>query len=168
MTKALKSIIVLSVIGAALAIVLGGVNAITSPAILEAEREKTAKALSEVYKTSDVFEKVDIAEISGLPESVTEAYSAADGGYVIKLTTTGYASGLVILCGISADGRVTGAVSIASNETLGYEKTYGEQLIGKNAVSIDNADTVSGATKTTAAYRDAVKDALIAASVIAD
>jgi Na+-translocating ferredoxin:NAD+ oxidoreductase RnfG subunit len=61
---------------------------------------------------------------------------------------------------------VTGAVCLSSNETLGYEKTFGENFAGKNAEGVAAVEAISGATKTTAAYRDAVKDALNAAIIL--
>ena len=85
MNKTVKSITVLSVIGIILALVLGGVNILTAPVIAEAERIKTLEALSEVYTTAESFDKIDIAKIDGLPETVTEVYRANDGGYVVKL-----------------------------------------------------------------------------------
>ena len=39
-------------------------------------------------------------------------------------------------------------------------------MVGKNVDAIDGIDTISGATKTTAAYRSAVKDALNAAIIL--
>ena len=101
-----------------------------------------------------------------LPATVTEAWSEANGGYVITLNTTGYSSGMVIMCGIRADLTVGGAVCLSSGETLGYEKTYGENFRGLNAEAVTNVDTISGATRTTAAYRAAVQDALNAAMIL--
>ena len=168
MTKYVKSILVLSLIGMVLAFLLGAANAITAPEIERVEKEKTLKALSEVYKTATDFDELDIAEIEGIPSTVTEVYSANDGGFVIKLKTNGYSSDFIILCGISASGEVTGATTISSKETLGQEKTYGAALLGASYETIDSVDTVSHATKTTSAYRDAVKDALLTASLIAE
>ena len=70
------------------------------------------------------------------------------------------------MCGVSADGTVTGAVCLASTETLGFEKTFGESFTGKDAAGVDAVDTISGATKTTTAYKNAVKDALNAAVIL--
>ena len=55
---------------------------------------------------------------------------------------------------------------MASGETLGYEKTYGELLVKRTINSIDSVDTIASATKTTTGYRNAVKDALGAAEII--
>ena len=71
-----------------------------------------------------------------LPATVTEVFREANGGYVVKMTTTGYSSGLIIMCGVNADGTVSGAVCLGSSETLGYEKTFGESFVGKDTRSL--------------------------------
>ena len=73
---------------------------------------------------------------------------------------------MILMCGVHASGTVTGAVCLSSNETLGYEKTYGEGFKDKDAAGVDAIDTVAGATKTTGAYKSAVKDALNAALIL--
>ena len=70
------------------------------------------------------------------------------------------------MCGVNADGTVSGTKCLSSSETLGYEKTYGENLVGKTSETVDEVATIAGATKTTAAYRNAVKDALNAAIIL--
>ena len=57
---------------------------------------------------------------------------------------------------------MTGAVCLSSSETLGYEKTFGDLFKGTDADGISDIDTVSGATKTTEAYKNAVSDAFAA------
>ena len=61
------------------------------------------------------------------------------------------------------DGTISGAVCLSSTETLGHEKTFGANFTGKDAAGVDAVDTISGATKTTQAYKNAMKDALNAA-----
>ena len=70
------------------------------------------------------------------------------------------------MCGINADGTVSGALCLASTETLGHEKTFGDNFKGKNSDEVSAVDTISGATKTTAAYKNAVADALNAAIIL--
>ena len=166
MSKTMKSIITLSTICLIIAVALAGVNYITEPFIKAAEDDATNAALRDVYPSASGFERVDISEYEGIAEAINEIYRADDGGFVVKLTTTGYSSGMVIMCGIDTEGVVTGAVCIASSETLGYEKTYGVSLISKDLSAVSEADTVSGATKTTKAYRDAVALAIETAEQI--
>ena len=165
MKKSIKNVFVLVAICAVVSVLLAITNAITAPIIAENENAGANAALFEVMPDGKRFDKMDVSAYT-LPSTVTEVFRAENGGYVFKLNTVGYSSGLVIMCGVNADGTVSGAVCLASTETLGYEKTFGALMIGKNAESIDMVDTVSGATKTTGAYRSAVKDALNAAVIL--
>ena len=165
MKKSIRSTVVLVSICAVMAILLGLTNYFTAPIIKKNQEAAANKALLQVMPNGEGFEKMDISSFT-LPKTVTEAYKEKNGGYVITLTTAGYDTGLTIMCGVNADGTVSGAVCLASKETLGKEKTYGESFVGKNAAGVEAVDTVSGATKTTTAYRNAIKDALNAAIIL--
>jgi electron transport complex protein RnfG len=165
MKKYLSNILVLVCICAVVSVILSVTNALTAPKIEANEKEKTRKALLQVMPDGVSFEPVDISAET-LPSTVREVYRAENGGYVIKLSTTGYSTGFVIMCGIRTDGTVSGAVCLSSTETLGYEKTYGQSFLDKNKEEVEGVDTIAGATKTTAAYRSAVKDALNAALIL--
>ena len=122
--------------------------------------------LHQVMPNGVGFEEVDISGFP-LPSTVVAAYKETTGwGYVLELYTTGYASGLNLLCGVSAEGSVTNVICLSSNETLGKEKVYGEFFCGVTANTIGDVDTINGATYTTAAYKNAVRDALNAAAVL--
>ena len=83
------------------------------------------------------------------------------GGYVFQLEVTGYKPGLVIVCGIDADGKITGAEYISSSETLEAEVGLGSRFIGHTSDSI-TPDIVAGSTAklTTNAYYKAIEIAL--------
>ena len=165
MKKSVISTLVLVCICAVMAILLAVTNQITAP-IIQANSDKAAnEALLQVMPEGKGFEKMDISAYE-LPTTVTEVYKEATGGYVVRMTTAGYGSGMVIMCGVSAEGTITGAVCLGSSETLGYEKTFGENFTGKDAAGVDAVDTISGATKTTAAYKNAMKDALNTAIIL--
>lgn len=165
MKKSIMSTVVLVAICSVMALLLAATNLITAPIIQKNQDAAANQALLEVMPEGEGFEKVDITD-SELPATVTEVYKEKNGGYVVRMTTSGYGSGMVIMCGIAADGTVTGTVCLASTETLGYEKTFGASFIGKDAAGVEAVDTVSGATKTTAAYKNAVKDALNTAIIL--
>lgn len=165
MKKSLKSTLTLVCICSVIAIALAFTNYITAPIIEKNENAAANEMLLVVMPDGESFEKIDTSAYT-LPSTVTEVYKAQNGGHVFKLTTTGYSTGFSIMCGVNADGTVSGAVCLASTETLGYEKTYGDGLAGKDLATIESVDTISGATKTTAAYRSAVKDALNAAVIL--
>lgn len=156
-----KSVVVLFAICFVISAALAAVNYITSPVIEQAEKDATQAALKVVMESADSFASVDIA---GLPSSVTEAYIARCGeetvGAVLKLSVTGYAKGLTLICGVSSSGKITGIKFISGGETLGKEKTYGESFVGKDVSGASEVDTIAGATLTTKAYKGAVTDAL--------
>lgn len=165
MKKSIKNVVVLFAICAVVAIMLSITNAITAPIIEKSEREAVNQSLLLVMPNGQNFEKLEF-DPESLPETITEVYKEENGGYVFKLKTTGYSSNFIIMCGVNADGFVSGALCLSSTETLGHEKTFGEVLIGKSTSDIELVDTISGATKTTNAYRNAVEDALAAAQIL--
>ena len=165
MKKHIKSIVVLTAICALVSVLMAVTNYFTALIIEKNKLASANKALLVVFPDGKGFEEVDISKYD-LPEGIRKAYSEESGGHVFEIETTGYKPGLVIMCGISADGTVTGATYLESAETNGAEKTYGDKLKGKTLSDIDGVDIVSGSTKTTEAYKKAVKDALGAKEVI--
>lgn len=166
MVKNIKSVAVLVAICGVIALLLAGTNAITAPIIEKNAAAAANEALLVVMPEGTGFEAVDLAAYE-LPATVTEAYKETAGaGYVVKLVTKGYSSDFVIMCGVDAEGTVTGAVCLSSTETLGKEKEYGQNFTGKNAEGVEATDTIAGATLTSQAYKNAVKDALNAAIIL--
>lgn len=163
MKKSLKSILVLVCICAAVAVLMALTNSITEPIIKENEQKLANAALLEVLPEGGSFELVDISSYT-LPSTVTEVYRAEKGGHVVKLTTTGYAPGMTIMVGVAPDGTVVNSKIISSAETPAIggvaAESFAAAAVGKDLSNIDGVDTVSGATKTTAGYRAAIKDAL--------
>ena len=160
MKKYIKNLAVFVCICSVITVLLAATNYITAPVIAENQNAAANAALLEVMPEGKGFEAVDLSSFT-LPGTVTEVNKETSGlGYVIKLTTKGYGTGFVIMCGVSSDGVVTGAVCLSSNETLSKEKTYGEGFTGKDAAGVEATDIISGATLTTDAYKNAVKDAL--------
>lgn len=153
----IKSFVVLVAICIVIAGLMSVVNVITRPEIERIENEKVQKSLTVVMPNGEDFIKM---ENFNADPSVSEIYAEKNGGYVFKIITTGYASGMTVMCGVNKDGNITGAECIASGETLEAEKTYGGRFTGVNSDNVDNVDTVSGATLTTRAYKNAIKTAL--------
>lgn len=165
MKKHIKTVVSLTVICAVVAVLLAVTNYITAPIIKENESAQVNKALAVVLPGGEDFVSVDISSFT-LPSTVTEVYSEKNGGHVFKLLTTGYGTDFVLMCGIDSNGAVTGATCISSNETLGAEKEYGKNLVGATAETVDGIATVSGATRTTEAYKNAIRDALNAKVIL--
>ena len=162
----LKNLSVFICICAVITLLLATTNFITAPIIEKNQNASANKALLEVMPDGTGFEKADVAD-KALPATVTEVYKETSGkGYVIKLKTAGYGTDMIIMCGVNAEGVVTGAVCLSSNETLGKEKEYGVNFKDKDAADVEGVDIIAGATKTTEAYKNAVKDALNTAIIM--
>ncbi len=164
MKAQLKSIISLFSICAVIAIALAFTNYLTDGVIKANEQKALEASLSQVLPENTGFAKIDNAE--GLADTIKEIYVSAEGGYVFKCVTSGYGSGLTVLCGVGADGKIKGAVCLSSSETLGYEKTYGDSFKEVDAAGAAGVATISGATKTTAAYKGVITDSLDAFAML--
>ena len=163
MNKSIKSIVTLVAICAVVAVVLALTNAITAPIIEKNDAAAANAALLEVLPDGGSFTLADISAYT-LPATVSEVYTADNGGTVVRLSTTGYASGMALMVGITPDGTVSDTKLIASQETPSIggaaADTFSASVIGVDITTVDALDTISGATKTTAAYKNAVRDAL--------
>lgn len=164
MLKNIKTVGVLVAICTVVALLLALTNQITAPIIAKRESDAANKALLEVMPDGTGFE--ELKDISKLPDSIVEAYKETSGkGYVFKINATGYKPDMMLMCGVSTDGIITGSVCLSSSETWGFEKTLGDQMKGKNIKTV--ADVEAGATsKTIKGYRTAMKDALNAATIL--
>ncbi len=165
MKEHLKTVLSLTVICGVLALLLAATNALTAPIIAETSKAAAQKALLVVMPEGKDFEEVDLSKFE-LPESVKEAYKEANGGHVVTVESSGYAAGMLVMCGVDKDGKVTGATCLSSGETLGFEKTYGEKTVGATLDSVDSLEAISGATKTVNGYKTAVKTAINAATIL--
>lgn len=162
----MKNLVIFVCICSIITLLLAATNFITAPIVEKNQAASANQAMLEVFPDGKEFESVDLSAIE-LPIAVTEAFKETDGkGYVIKLLTTGYGSDMAIMCGVDTAGVVTGAVCLSSNETLGKEKTYGENFTDKDAAGVEAVEIISGATKTTEAYKNAIKYALDAATIL--
>ncbi len=171
MKNMIKPVLVLTVICLVTSVLLAAVNSVTKPTIEAYEAEQAAKACLDVMPDGKDFESVALPDV--LPATVTAIWRDASGGYVFKMTTNGFSSGYQIMCGISADGKITGTKVLAHSETPGYgsrtaEPEYENSYIGEDKSMHANGESylLSGATKSSTAYRAAISDALSAFTII--
>lgn len=162
----LKSILTLTVVCVVIAVSLAGVNYITYPIIEKSKSDAANAALLEVMPEGKGFKAMKKTAPYILPETVTKVYSEEGGGFVFELTTTGYASGLVIICGVDKNGVITGAKCLSSNETNKAEIKYGENFKSADLEKAQKVDTIANSTKTTTAYKNAIIDAINSAKIL--
>lgn len=162
MRAQIKSVIALTLICLTVTAVLATVNRFTSPKIAQNEADNERAALAEVMPNG-TFSALDL---SALPQdsSVVAGYRDDNGGgYVFRMTVKGFQPGMTVLCGIGADGTVTGVRTLVCNETAGYglaakDAAFTDRFTGRGKTQFDDI-IISGATLTTNAYHQAIRDA---------
>lgn len=161
----IKPILVLTCICLVVTALLAYVNTVTAPIIADAEQKAAEQAMTEVLGDADSFNRLDVKD---LPERVTEVYSAQNGtGYVFMLVTKGYGGDMRLICGIKSDGTIEACKTLSHSETSGLgsktaEDPYRNQYCGKSADTLGEVDSISGATISSTAYMNAIKDAFTA------
>lgn len=141
------------------ALLLSVINIFTAPEILDNQQEKTNSTFTEILPGATGKEALTINE--SYPEAVVEGYKF-DNGFVFKMSVSGYKDGLIIMCGIDLDGKITGVKHIQTNETYGMEAELNKAYVGDTAESLELI-LATGATKnskSSKAYYDAMSAAL--------
>lgn len=134
MNETLKLGLILFLITAISATILGISNNVTAGKIAEADRIANDNARKEALSVAEEFKLLDESEISsitnGNPE-VLEIYEGLDNsgelvGYVIKTLVGGFGGDIEVMTGISLEGKITGM------KVLNHEETPG---LGANATN---------------------------------
>ena len=163
MKKNIMPTAILGSICLVVALLLSLINSITAPIIKAAQDAAANAALMEVLPDGKNFEEITLDE--RYPAVITKGYKA-DGGFVFQASVTGKSSGLIILIGIDADGKIVGTEVIADQETDSYDANVFPAVTGTEGaykgMDFDNFNPylVAGATLTSKAYGDAIKAAL--------
>ena len=116
MNKIVKLTVVLFLVCAIVAGVLGGVNLITKDKIAEQDRIKTAKAYSAVLEASD-YTDVDYDQATFM--TIDRIVKADDKGYVVTTTFSGAQGSITMAVGVDTDMKCTGISIISHAETSG-------------------------------------------------
>ena len=180
MNKILKLALVLFLVCAIVAGVLGVVNELTYRRIDEQKQAKTAEAFASVMK-ADRFDPVDF-ENPDFP-TIDSIYSADGGaGYVVTSTFSGAQGNITLAVGVDSDYKCTGISVIEHSETSGLganAASTGEvgvnfraQYVGQDeSIALSNAggsiDALTGATITSRAITEAVATSIRAVKSLA-
>ncbi len=173
MNKILKLTIVLFLVCAVVAGVLGGVNELTKDTIAEQQRLKTEKAYAEVLKSVG-YEDVEF-DMEAMPDIDSISICTGGEGYVVMTTFSGAQGSITMAVGVDNDDRCTGISIIKHSETSGLGANaastaevgviFREQFIGQGEdIALKKAggeiDALSGATITSTAVTNAVAAAI--------
>ena len=159
--------VVLGCICLVVAMLLSVINMFTAPIIAQRQADAANEALLEVLPNGKGFKELEIT--ADYPSIVKKGWTA-DGGSVFQMEVIGYASGLVIMCGVDAEGKIAGVKHIASSETFGAEGELNDAYTSKKD-TIDSLEMIlsasasKGAPLTSQAYYDAIKAALQSALI---
>jgi electron transport complex protein RnfG len=90
---------------------------------------------------------------------------------VFFITTKGYGGDMKLVCGVKSDGTIEACKTLSHSETSGLgsktaEDPYKSQYTGKNADTLNEVDSISGATISSTAYINGIKDAMSAFEMI--
>ena len=157
-------IIVLSLICFFVSGALAVVNNFTAPVIENAAAERAAAARKEIIPHADSFELI---VIEGVPRTITEIYRADNNkGYIFMIAVPGYGGNIYMICGIDIEGKLLKTAVLSHTETKGmtdpvFSDPHESQYIGKDK-NLNNITAVTGATISSNAYRNGIRDAFIA------
>lgn len=168
----IKDALVLFVITLVLGICLSVVKTLTDIPIRQDEQNAKREAYSAVCAEYNSSEDVtsSIKDVSFPLTTITSAVIAknANGekiGYIIEASTKGYGGDINLIIGFDNDKKVTGiAFPTSLSETPGLgmrvtEEPFKSSFNGKSAQDLNNVDTLSGATISSSAVKNAILDA---------
>ena len=181
--KIVKLSVILFLVCAITAGVLGVVNELTYKRIEAINTEKTTAAYRTVLPDADSFSEVDISAIKQTHPTVYYLCKANNGaGYVVESSFTGAQGAIVMAVGVGADFKCTGIAIIAHSETSGLGANaastaqvgvdFRAQFVGQGEdVALAKAggeiDALSGATITSRSVTNAVAESIKAVKEVA-
>ncbi len=167
MNQSIKSVIVLSVICLIVTSILAGVNFITATIIEENTYNEKMASLYEVLPDADKFEEITLTE--DMPATVTGIYAdTAGSGYAVTAATSSqYSKGdMLFTIGVDNNGAIVNIKLIQYTESKDFGLDYPSKYVGADEKNIADVETVGGVTYSSAAFKQAVTDALNALSTV--
>jgi major membrane immunogen (membrane-anchored lipoprotein) len=155
--------------------VMFGLNFITGPIIEENNKGAEFAPLLAVMKDAENFEEIT-STLAGVPESVIAVYKETSGrGFVVRTSaSTQYSKEpMEITFGVTADGKICGIQLDVYTDSIDFrskDANYIDSYLEKDSALAD-IGTVSGATYSSTAFKDAVSagfSALISNSLIVE
>lgn len=165
----LKPIIVLTVIAAVMAALLGGTNLLTKDKIQKLEADTEKAAIEKVIKADD-YKKSTIT-YNDTEYTYFKAFDGKDlAGYAFTLSANGYGGAVKCVIGLDMSGKVTAVeITDVSNETPGlgqnadkadftnrFKDKSSELSVVKSDANENEVQAVTGATITSNAVTKSV------------
>ena len=171
MKKVIKLTVVLFIICALVAAVLGVVNEVTKDPIALRAKEKTETAYKAVLPKADEFIEVpkEAYADNKTIDKISEAKNGA--GYVVETTFSGAQGSITMAVGVDSNGLCRGISIIKHSETSGLGEvaasssergqSFRNQFKDKDeTITFKDIDAITGATITSKAVTAAVANAI--------
>ena len=182
MNKIVKLTVVLFLICAIVACVLGAVNEVTKGPIETQQREKTEKAYKAVLPYADSFTEIDPSAFVAYKSTIDKISSADNGaGHVVETTFSGAQGNITMVVGVNKAGKCTGISITEHSETSGLGANaassaevgvnFRNQFKGQDdTIALSKAggkiDALSGATITSRSVTNATLAAILAVQAL--
>jgi len=152
------------------------VNNYTNPVIKNAAADRAAMARKKIIPQADGFALLTSEEF---PKTITEVYRATNNtGFVFIISVQGYGGEIKLICGIDNEGKIIRTAFLSHTETKGMtdpvfaephpsQPTFQGQFIGKDK-NLDGIIAVTGATISSNAYKNGIRDAFAAFYIVND
>ena len=172
--------LVLTLICAAIALMLGYVNAVTTGPIADAEARAKEEAIRAIFPNAAEVTAGELPEESYDSVKINAFYTVKDAsgliGCAVNVTVgSGYGGEINMTVGVTPDGKVKGVEIVSHSETAGLgaridEPSFRERFVGISGYAGigENVDAISGATISSKAVAAGVTAALDAASLYYD
>lgn len=159
----------LCAIVAAVVLLLAFVNYFTAPVISASQAEKGNKARAELVPDASSFVLYE-GEIPATGPNVSAVYIAEKDGteiaYCLDISASGFGGEIKLVTAVGTDMKVLGIKVISHSETAGIgaaaldeKAALLPQYTNLPASSVDNVIAVSGATVTSTAVKNCIKEA---------
>lgn len=160
MSKTVKLTLFLGIIAAICTGLLASVNLLTYPTIENNNKQAQNKALYQLYPDAKEFKEI---ELKDQPASVKQAFMVDDSAYVFKVVKDGFANPIEFLIGFDKEGKNSKYLVLVINDTKGFGSRVADEEFSNmmtNKSVNDNYDTLSGATVSSTAVVNGIKDAI--------
>ena len=173
MNKIVKLTLILFLVSAIVAGILGLTNMVTEEPIRLYNEKKT----SEAYSTVMSFDSYEPVDYSGDRSEVTKVYKTNNGDWIVEAEVSGSQGMITVAVGVNADLSCNGISIISSSETSGLgskanDDFFRDQFPGLSAdqakVTKDggSVEAITGATITSKAVCSAVRAAIAAVGTL--
>jgi len=150
-------------------------NNLTKPVIAAAAAGRADAARKSIIPDADGFELLDMESLhneSQWPRRITEVYRTTNNtGFIFMITSSGYGGDIKLICGIDNNGKILNTTVLAQSETQGlgtkiFAEGHSGQYRGKDEDGIEGVEAVSGATITSNAFKNGIRDAFAAFEIV--